>query len=375
MYAVLSEVLAQPTPPWRLLPLPHGALGQAALRHLRAHLSALAGDTEDAEDTEDTEGEQAEEALLHEVDAADRALDAWRPAPPTEVPEPTGGAPARLPLPNGGWALRPAAGGLVLYDATGVPHRTLEGLEAVAQLARLGWQTPGLRAAFEGVSRGQMSVEQAIVGFELHPVVALEAGRGRRLQVDELRSPGGWPRALLLWEPGGADDAPAPLLLEGAEAVDQLSRAVIACGPVAGAPPRSLVGDLQWMLLHNDLPNAIPSVEEAGSLFAPGPGRPSPAALAAWLRGLGAAIPARPTGGALRLELRQTGAFADTPKDSLFAEAWSALDPDLQPGTWVAAWAWADEQGALRVRYDGLFLTDRGWRWLPKPWRASPRGR
>lgn len=363
--SVSEDILA----PWPSLPQPVAALGQPALRHLAAHLAGLAAEAPD---------EAAEDALLHEADAAERALAAWRPLPPLDLPEASGGAPARLPLPNGGWALRPAAGGLVLYDATGAPYRTLEGLEAVAQLARLGWQTPGLRAAFEEVSRGQISVEEAIRGYERVPVATLFAGPGRRLQIDQLAGPTGWPRALLLWEPGAAPDAPPPLLLEGPDAVDQLSRAQAAPRTEAAAEAVRLYADLHWGILHNSLPDVIPSADDAAAYFRPGPGRPTTAALGALLQALvgpEAGLPPRPPGARLELELRVTGHLAEGRNDGLFAEAWSALDPDLEPGQWVAAWAWADEQGALRVRYEGLFHTDRGWRWLPKPWRASPRGR
>lgn len=361
--SVSDDILA----PWPSLPQPVGALGQPALRHLAAHLTGLAAEAPD---------EAAEDALLHEADAAERALAAWRPLPPLDLPEASGSAPHRLPLPAGGWAIRPPGGGLVLTDADGQPHRVLEGAEAVAQLARIGWRAPGLRAALEGVAHGQIRVEEAIRGYERAPVATLYAGPGRRLQIDQLAGPTGWPRALLLWEPGAAPDAPPPLLLEGPDAVDQLSRAQAAPRTEAAAEAARLHADLYWGILHNSLPDVIPSADEAAACFRPGPGRPTQAALGALLQALvgpEAGLPPRPPGARLQLELRLTGHLAEGRDDGLFAEAWSALDPDLEPGQWVAAWAWADAQGQARVRYEGLFLRPGGWRWLPKPWRASPR--
>lgn len=336
------------------LPQPIGALGEAALAHLEAHL---------LESLDLLEDEELERPLAREHSAAAAARAALRPRAPDLAGLFEGPLPD-LRLPDGGRLLGLPGGGARLLDASGAEQRRLDPHDAAPLLARAGLRAPGLAAAVAAWAEGRVDADAALTGWAQVPRGALPTGPGRALQIDELRAPGGWPRAVLLHEPGGLPDAIPPLLLEGGAAVDQLDRLrAAAVDPTLAAA----AADLRGQLLRGPAPAALlPTSAELAALWL------DPAPIAALLPGWAALSPQSlqvPDAGHLQLEVHRVEDLPDAASSALFSAAGLHAAAGLRPGSLVAAWAWVDDAGRPRLRFELAAHGPMGWRYHPKPWR------
>lgn len=337
------------------LPQPVAAMGDAALAHFEAHLLQCLDLLED---------EELERPLAREHSAAADARATLRPRAPDLAGLFDGPLPD-LRLPDGGRLIGLPGGGARLVDAAETEQRRLDPAEAGPWLARVGLRAPGLAAAIAAWAEGRFDADAALSGWERVPRGALPTGPGRALQIVELRAPEGWPRAVLLHEPGDLPDATPPLLLEGGAAIDQLDRLrAAAVDPELCAAAAAL----RVQLLRGPAPAALlPRADELAALWT------DPAPLHALLEGwaqLSAQTLRVPDAGYLQLEVHRAGKLPDPASTALFSAAGLEAAARLRPGTPVAAWAWVDDAGRQRVRFELAARGPSGWRFMPKPWRA-----
>jgi hypothetical protein len=337
------------------LPQPVAALGDAALTHLEAHLLQSLDLLED---------EELERPLAREHSAAVAARAALRPRAP-DLSDLFDGPLPDLRLPDGGRLVGLPGGGARLLDAAETEHKRLDPLEVGPWLARVGLRAPGLVAAVAAWAEGHIDADAALSGWERVPRGALPTGPGRALHIDELRAPTGWPRAVLLHEPGDLPDAIPPLLLEGGAVIDQLDRL-----RTAEVDPElcEAAATLRVQLLRGPAPAALlPHADELPALWSD----PAPlhALLAGWSQLSGQTLRV-PEAGHLQLEVHRAGELPDTASSALFSAAGLQAAARLRPGTPVAAWAWVDDAGRQRVRFELAARGPAGWRFMPKPWRA-----